>query len=210
MKIGIIGWGNVGGSLGKAWAKNGHAIFFGVRNIANEDLNKLLREIGPRARAGSVQEAASASELILLATPWDAAGAALQSAGNLSGKILIDATNPLFPDYSGLVLGTTTSAGETVATWARGAKVVKAFNTVGSNVMANSRFPQGRVAMFYCGDDATAKKVVAGLATELGFEALDAGPLSNSRWLEAFAMLWISMAYQQGLGREIAFQFMRR
>lgn len=97
-----------------------------------------------------------------------------------------------------------------VAKWATGAKVVKAFNTVGFNIMADPRFEGGRTAMFYCGDDAKAKSTVAGLINELGFEALDAGPLTQARLLEPFALLWISLALQYGYGREIAFQLLRR
>lgn len=155
-------------------------------------------------------ETTKAGEVILLATPWDATQDALTSAGDLSGKILIDATNPLLPGLAGLSIGTTTSAGEKVAEWAKGARVVKAFNTVGFNIMADPSFPGGQPALFYCGDDSEAKKVVARLASELGFEALDAGPLTQCRVLEPFGMLWISLAVKHGFGREIGFKFMRR
>src|SRR5437016_518241 len=101
------------------------------------------------------------------------------AAGDRSCKILIDATNPVLPDLSGLSVGNTTSGGEMVAQWARGASVVKAFNTVGSNIMSNPAFSGRHAALFYCGDDQGAKKTVAGLVSELGFEALDAGPLTQ-------------------------------
>jgi predicted dinucleotide-binding enzyme len=97
-----------------------------------------------------------------------------------------------------------------VASWARGAHVVKAFNTVGANIMSNPRFGQVAPVLFYCGDDAGAKKTVHGLVAELGFDAVDAGPLTQARLLEPFALLWISLAYGAGLGREIAFQLLRR
>jgi len=210
MNIGIIGAGNVGGTLGKRWAQNGHRLIFSSREPASEQMRKLLADAGPGARSGSVAETAAASDVLVIATPWPATEEVLKSAGDLSGKILIDATNPLLPGLEGLSVGTTTSAAEQVAVWAGGAKVVKAFNTVGYNIMADSTFGPGRVAMFYCGDDAAAKKTAAALIEELGFEALDAGPLKQSRLLEPFAMLWISLALKHGYSREIGFQFMRR
>lgn len=210
MKIGIIGSGNVGGTLGRRWAKNGHNVIFSTREAPSAALREVLAQGGPTARIGSVEEVARGSEVLLLATPWEAAQNALASAGDLTGKVVIDAINPLLPGLAGLAAGTTTSGGEMVAKWATGAKVVKAFNTVGFNIMANPRFEGGRTAMFYCGDDAKAKSTVAGLINELGFEALDAGPLTQARLLEPFALLWISLALQYGYGREIAFQLLRR
>lgn len=112
---------------------------------------------------------------------------AIKAAGNLTGKILIDATNPVLPDLSGLEFGCNTSAGELVAEWAAGAKVVKAFTTVGFNVMANPKLGGQRAQLFYCGDDGDAKSLVAGIATELDFDARDAGPLRQARLLEPFA-----------------------
>jgi predicted dinucleotide-binding enzyme len=172
-------------------------------------MQQLVAQAGPNARAASQQEAAAA-DVLLLSTPWKAAQSALESLGDLSGKVLIDLLNPLLPDLSGLEVGTTTSAGELVAGWARSARVVKAFNTVGYNVMANADFGADRPVMFYCGDDAGAKQQVKPLIEQLGFEAIDAGPLTQARLLEPFALLWISLAYKQGQGREIGFKFLRR
>jgi predicted dinucleotide-binding enzyme len=109
-----------------------------------------------------------------------------------------------------LTHGTTTSGGEQVASWARGARVVKAFNTVGSNIMENSTFDGHRPVMFYCGDDPEAKQVVKKLIVDLVFEPLDAGPLSQARLLEPVALLWITLALRYGLGREFAYELLRR
>ena len=87
---------------------------------------------------------------------------------------------------------------------------MKVFNTTGANNMGNPRYPEGPATMLYCGDDASAKEAARRLAADLGFDPVDAGPLQQARLLEAFAMLWISLAYAQGLGREIAFRLMRR
>lgn len=210
MKIAILGAGNVGGALGRSWAGKGHAIFYGVRDPQSAKVTSLVQSIGARARAGSLREAASDAEVVVLATPWPAAENAIRSAGPLAGKILVDSTNPLAPDLSGLVLGHTTSAAEQVARWAAGAKVVKAFNTTGSGNMADARYDSGRVAMCVAGDDPAAKKTVLQLAADLGFEGIDAGPLANARLLEPLAMLWIDLAMKRGLGPNIAFQLLRR
>jgi NADPH-dependent F420 reductase len=210
MKIAIIGAGNVGSTLGKGWAGKGHAVVFGVRDPGNAKVQAAVKATGGAARAARVKEAAAEAEVVVLATPWGAAQDAISAAGNLSGKIVIDATNPLKPDLSGLAIGYTTSAGEEVARWAAGAKVVKAFNTTGAGNMANPRFGGESASMFICGDDAAAKKTVASLAEALGFQAVDAGPLSQARLLEPLAMLWISMAYAFGQGPNIAFRLLRR
>jgi len=210
MKIAILGAGNVGGALGKIWAAKGHSIFFGVPDPKSEKMHALVSSMGANARAGSVAEAAVNAEAVVLATPWPVAEDAIRAAGNLSGKIVIDCTNPLEPDLSGLVLGHDTSAGEEVAKWAKGALVVKAFNTTGAGNMANTHYDSARPTMCICGDDAAAKASVAKLAEDLGFEAVDAGPLKNARLLEPFAMLWIYLAVKQGLGPNIAFKLLRR
>ena len=210
MTIGIIGSGNVGGTLGTRWAQAGHQVIFGSRNPQATDIQNLLAKTGATARAASQQEAAHSAEVLLIATPWPATRAAIQGLGDLAGKVVIDATNPLAAGLSGLEIGTTTSAGEQVASWARGAKVVKAFNTVGFNIMANPAFGTDRPVLFYCGDDGSAKNTVRSLIEPLGFEPIDAGPLRQARLLEPFALLWISLALQYGQGREIAFKLLRR
>ena len=210
MNIGILGAGKVGGTLGTAWARKGHRIRFGVRRHDSPEIKELLRKIGPLASAGSVEEAASFGEAILLATPWPAAEEVLRGAGDLTGKILLDCMNPLKPGLAGLSIGTTTSAGEMVAQWAPGARVVKIFNTNGSENMGNPNYPLGPATMFYCGDDEGAKLAAAQLASDTGAEPVDAGPLSNARLLEPLAMLWIWLAVFGGMGRNIAFKLIRR
>jgi len=210
MKIGIIGSGNVGGTLGARWAQLGHEVTFGSRNPGSDAMKQLAARAGGKARAALPADAARDNEVLLLSTPWPAAQEVLRNLGDLNGKTLIDATNPLLPTLQGLELGNTTSAGEQVAAWATGAKVVKAFNTVGFNIMENPAFGSDKAVMFYCGDDAGAKQTVKQLTVELGFDAVDAGPLRQARVLEPFALLWISLAYGCGYGREIAFKLLRR
>ncbi|MBV9037741.1 MAG: NADPH-dependent F420 reductase [Acidobacteriaceae bacterium] len=207
MKIGIIGSGNVGGTLGKRWAHNGHQIVFSSRHPQSEEMKKLVAEAGANASAATIAETVKTNDLLLLATPWPATQDALKNAGNLAGKVLIDATNPLLPRLAGLEIGTTTSGAEQVASWAPGARVVKAFNTVGFNIMENPNF-EGQPVLFYCGDDADAKQTVHQLISDLGFDTQDTGPLKQARLLEPFAMLWVSLAIKNG--REFAFQLLKR
>ncbi len=210
MKIAIIGAGNVGGTLGKAWAKKGHDVMFGVRHPQDDKTRQLVQSIGAKARAGTVAEAAAFGEVVVLATPWQGTEAAVRAAGDLRGKIVIDCTNPLKPDVSGLEVGFTTSGAEQVAQWAKGAKVFKAFNTTGFNIMADPVINGIRTVMFICGDDEAAKPVVLQLAGDIGFDAVDAGKLQQARLLEPWAMLWISLAFRGTVGRDFGFALLRR
>jgi predicted dinucleotide-binding enzyme len=213
MKLAIIGAGSVGGTLGTAWAqKAGHEIFFGVRNPQSEKVQALVRSLGGKARAGTAAEAAASADVIVLATPWNGAEATIRSLGDVSGKIILDATNPLAmgPDGLGLEIGHDTSAGEKVQGWAKGASVFKTLNTTGYGNMADPVFHGAKSVMFVAGDDAAAKPKVIALIAALGFEVIDAGPLRNARVLEAHAMLWIELALKRGLGRDFAFAILRR
>src|SRR4051812_3676012 len=121
MTIGIIGSGNVGGALGTAWSQAGHEVIFSSRNPQSKEMQELALKAGPKARAASVAEAADA-DVVLFATPWPLTEKAVRSAGKLEGKQVIDATNPLLDDLSGLAVGTTRSGGEQVAGWGKGGK----------------------------------------------------------------------------------------
>jgi len=210
MKLAIIGAGNVGGTLGKMWGAKGHEIAFGVRRPTDASVRALVTATGNRARALSIKDAVAGADVVVLATPWGAVEAALKEAGDLGGKVVVDATNPLKSDLSGLAIGHSTSAGEQVAGWAPRARVVKAFNTIGAAHMADPRFGAQRASMFLCGDDANAKATVAQLAGELEFDPVDCGPLTQARLLEPLAMLWISMAYAYGAGPNIGFALLRK
>ena len=209
MNIGILGSGNVGSTLGKAWAKRGHRILFSYSRDPKK-LESLAASAGPNTRAGTPAEAVQFGEVILFAPPWPSVDHALKAAGPLAGKILIDCTNPLKQDLSGLEIGHTTSAAEEIAKKTPGARVVKAFNMTGAENMANPRFGAEQVTMFICGDDAAAKATIARLTEELGFEAVDAGSLQAARLLEPLAMLWIHLAYAQEMGSGIGFKLLRR
>ena len=210
MKISILGAGSVGGTLGKGWANKGHEVFFGVRNLDDEKARNLIEDIGNNVQAGTNNEAIAYSNIIVLALPWQVVPKVLEEAGDLGEKIIIDVTNPLTPDFSGLEIGFDTSGAEKVAQWAKGAKVFKSFNQTGWENMANPIYKEKATAMLVCGDDEEAKKTVLQLVEDIGFEAIDAGKLEVARLIEPFGMTWIHLAIKQGLGRDWAFQIVRR
>lgn len=214
MKITIIGAGNVGATLGTSWARKGHQVIFGVRNPSDPKIQKLLSETQGHTTAVTISEAVAQSPIVVLATPWQAVQSSIQAAGNLSGKTLIDVINPIIgtPDglKKGLVIGHTTSAAEQIAQWAKGAKVVKAFNTIGAKNMADPMFRGQNATMYICGDDADAKAQVKKLSDDLGFETVDAGPLTVARLLEPTAMLWIHLAIMMGAGPDFCFKMLKR
>lgn len=205
MRITIIGAGNVGQALGAGWRRRGHDVTYALRAAAGKNAEVVAAE---GFRIVPLNEAANA-DVTVLAVPWPAVAQALQAAGPLAGKIVIDATNPLTPELE-LALGFNDSAGETVARLSTGARVVKAFNTTGAGNMASAHAFGAKPMMPLAGDDAEAKAIVATLAQELGFEAVDAGPLKAARLIEPIAMFWIKLAYAQRLGGNFAFSLIRR
>jgi predicted dinucleotide-binding enzyme len=195
--------------LGRRWAQGGHAVAFATRDPQSAKVQALLQTAGPNARAMGLREAVADAEVVVLAMPWSVAEETIRAAGDLADKVIIDATNPLTVTLD-LAVGFDISGGELVADWARGGRVVKAFNTTDAGNMANADYGGQKPTMPICGDDAAAKETVAGLVEALGFEALDAGPLTVARTLEPLTLLLIDLAYRQGLGSNIAFKLLRR
>jgi NADPH-dependent F420 reductase len=210
MKISIIGTGNVGKTLGQRWAEKGHEIIFGSRDPGSNKAMELVKKIDKNCKVSGIAEAVEESAIIVLSVPWSAIKDTIKAMGNLDGKILIDCTNPIAADFSNLSIGTTTSAGEQIANWAKGAKVVKAFNSTGSDNMANPIYDDQKITMLVCGDNPDAKKQVMALAEEIDFEAQDAGDIIAARFLEPLAMLWVHLGYKVGLGPNFAFKIIKR
>jgi predicted dinucleotide-binding enzyme len=209
MRIALIGIGNVGSALGRRWAEAGHEmIVFGVRDTTKP--KNLAEAKAINARLASIADAVAEAEIVVLAVPWKAVPDALAAAGDLSGKVLLDCTNPLAPDLGSLVVSGSTSGGEQIAQRAPGARVVKIFNTTGSANMVNPRYGETPITMFYAGDDPGAKDLAAQLARDIGFEPVDAGPLSAARLLEPLALLWISLASRHEMGPDFALTLVRR
>ncbi len=205
MKIAIVGTGNVGKALGGAWKNAKHDVVFAVREPGNDKSKQLAKD---GFSVSAIADAGKSAEVIVLAVPWTEIATVIETLGPLKGKIVIDATNPLTPDLE-MGLGFDDSAGETVALLAQGAHVVKAFNTTGAENMAKAKDFPNKPVMFVAGDDAAAKKSVQKLAEDIGFEAIDAGPLKASRYLEPMAMQWIKLAFG-GIGTQFAFSLVRR
>lgn len=210
MKIAILGTGNVGSALGKRLAEAGHDLIYGTRDPLQEKIKSLLKDTGFGAQALPLAEAVGQSEVIILATPWSSVEEIIRQNGPWTSKIIVDCTNPLKKDLSGLEFGQDESAAEKIAKWTPGAFVIKAFNTTGSKNMESPVIHGEKTAMFVCGDDKSAKQKVLQLAEEIGFEAVDAGNLFAARYLEALAMLWIHLALKQGMGVDFAIKLLRR
>jgi predicted dinucleotide-binding enzyme len=208
MTISILGAGNVGLALAGALTRRGESVVLGVPQPAK--YAAAVAALGERARLTDTADAIAAGEVVILAVPYAAVAAIAQSVDDWQGRVLVDATNPLAPGLAGLTLGTSTSGAEELARLARGARVVKAFNSTGAENMADARYPGGVPMMPVCGDDAQARQRVMALATLIGFEPVDMGPLSAARYLEPFAMTWIHLAFRQGFGRRFAFGLLRR
>ena len=208
MKIGIIGAGDVGGTLGMRWRQKGHEIMFGIRNRQSQKVQKLI-ELDKNLEFGEIRETVAFGDVIVFAVPWDSVEETIRIAGNLTDKILIDPTNPLTPDLKGLALENT-SAAEKISNLTKSAKVVKAFNMIGAKTLSNLIYDSQRADLFICGDDSHAKQIVRELAIDIGFDVIDVGPLVNARLLESLALLWIELAFRQQMGPNIAFKLLRR
>jgi predicted dinucleotide-binding enzyme len=214
MKVGILGTGEVGKSLARAFLALGHEVKIGSREANNEKALAFVKEAGPKASAGTFTEAAAFGELLVLATLGVANKSVLAQAGadNLRGKVLIDTTNPLDHSNGGpptLALGGHDSGGEEAQRVAPGAHVVKAFNTVGHQHMFRPQFPGGPPDMFICGNDDGAKKKVGGLLQEFGWNSVDLGGIECSRYLEGMCMVWVLYGFRTGTWNH-AFKLLRK
>jgi hypothetical protein len=205
MKIAIIGTGNVGGALATKWAKTGHKIFLGVRNVAkfqNEELLKL-----DNVSVHSVQEAVEKSEVVLIATPAKATIEVAKSLGDTGGKVIIDSMNIVmkngpegYSNTADAILDNTASK-----------DVVKCFNTTGFNNMINPVYGTEQIDLFVAGDSTKGKEIAKQLAIDAGFgECYDIGGNDKFELMEQFAWFWINLAMIQGQGREIGFKLLRR
>lgn len=211
MKIGILGSGLMGGKLGTLFARAGHEVVFSYAHDMGR-LKRLAQKAGKRATAGTPAEAAVDADALLLAVHWSRVPDVLRKAGDLSGKVLITCSLPMSRDDSRLVVAHTRSGAEALARKARKARVVSAFGTVPSEVLFGvfgARRRTRRPSLVYCGDDDRAKRVAARLIRDVGFDPVDAGPLSNARYAEPFTMLMAQLAYEGSAGPGIAYRFER-
>ena len=203
MNILVIGAGNMGSSFVKQLVRSGHQVAVTARDLAKA---QAVAAANAGARAVVAAGAATQAEVVVLATGYGDALAALQSVGDLRGKVVIDITNPLTADYMGLTIGHSSSAAEEIARALPGVRLVKAFNTVFAQVLGDGAdFGKGHVVpVYFAGDDAAAKATVKALIESTGFAPVDAGPLRNARYLEALAGLNIYFGYGAGKGTSMA------
>lgn len=206
MNISIIGSGHIGGGLARAWRKKNHTVVFGARNPQDAELKALCTQTG--ATATSVKEAAHKADILVLAMPYAALEDVLRETGDCAGKVVMDCTNALAPGFV-LQYGHTTSSAEELQKRIPKAHVVKSFNAQGAENLANPVYNGVPASNFYCGDDAKARAAVKTLVEDVGFEAVDAGPLQNARYLEPLMMLWVTCSRSLGT-RDIAFKLLRR
>ncbi len=203
MQVLVIGAGNMGSAFVKQLSAAGHQVRVTARDAAKA---AALAAQYPGVQAVATAGAAQGQDVVVLATGYADAVGALQAVGNLQGKTVVDITNPLTADYMGLTVGHSTSAAEEIAKAVPGVNLVKAFNTLFAQVLAQgATLADGAQAtVFYAGDDAVAKQTVQALAASLGFATADAGGLKNARYLEPLAGLNIYLGYGAGRGTGIA------
>lgn len=203
MNIAVIGTGNVGGALATNWSKKGHVINLGVKDINNFKGIELLKN--ENTKAFPVQEAVAKSDVILIATPPTAIFDIIEQMGDVSGKVIIDATNAVrqSPDPYKTVFHCLTDKTD--------AEVVKCFNTTGFENMLNPVYQGVGIDMFMAGDSEHAKSVATQLALDAGFSScLNFGKSDKVELLEKFALSWINLAIMQSHGRNIAFKMVKR
>jgi len=191
--IAVIGTGDVARALGPEFAELGHSIVYGSRDPAQQKVVDLVTKTGHGAYATTPLEAADGAGIIVLAVPGMVVKTVTEGLGDLTGKIIIDPTNPLGKDDSGFFIHrVATSNAEIIQAAAPGAFVVKAFNTVGWRTMIDPDSTGGPVTIPLVGDNDAAKVTVAGLASALGFETIDLGPLRHAGHVESMLILWIN------------------
>ncbi len=209
MRIGILGSGLMGGKLGTLFARAGHEVVFSYARSKGK-LQQLAQAAHASARAGTPREAVRDADAVVLAVHWSRLDEVLRQAGDLSGKLIVTCSLPMNDDNTGLVVAHTSSGAEVLAERVPQARIVCAFNTVPSEVLFSvfeARQEARRPSLVYCGDDASGKQVTAELVGDLGFDPVDAGPLSIARYTEPFGLLVGQLAYDGGKGPELAYRF---
>jgi 8-hydroxy-5-deazaflavin:NADPH oxidoreductase len=211
VKIGILGSGLMGAKLGTIFARTGHDVVFSYARDEDK-LQRLAREAGKTARAGTPAEAARDADAVFLAVHWSRVDDVLRQTGNLAGKTIVTCTLPMNAANTELAVANTSSGAEELAKKAAKARVVAAFQTVPSEALYGvfaARRRSRRPNLVYCSDDTTARRVAAELIRDVGFDPVDGGPLRNARYTEPFALLVAHLAYEGSEGPEVAYRFER-
>jgi 8-hydroxy-5-deazaflavin:NADPH oxidoreductase len=208
MRVGILGSGLMGGKLGTLFARAGHEVVFSYAR-SRQKLQRLAREAGAKARAGTPREAAQDADALILAVHWLQIDDVLRQAGDVSGKVIVTCCLPMNAENTELAVAHTSSGAEELAKKVRRAHVVAAFGTIPSEVLFGVFEAKGieRPSLVYYGDHQGAKDVAVRLIQDVGFEPVDAGPLRIARYAEPFTMLIAQLAYEGDRGPELAYRF---
>lgn len=207
--IAVIGTGNVGGALGPRFATQGHTVIYGSRDSASDKVAKLVARTGNGASAMTQADAAAAAEVVVLAVPGLLVEEITKSLGDLSGKLIIDPTNPLTRVDGRFEHGVDTSNTEIIQAAAPNADVVKAFSTITWQTMSKPDAAGGPVSVPLAGNDSAAKMKVAKLVESIGLEPIDVGDARDARWVEGMLILWINNRYG-GTGRPTFEYYLRK
>ena len=203
-RVGVLGSGEVGRRLAAGFASRGHNVMIGSRKSDKAELREWLSGEGAGIAVGTLAQTAEHGELLVLAVLGNAAGEAIAQAGpnNFSGKVVIDAMNPL--DFSGgfppkLSISGEDSLGELVQRALPDAKVVKAFNTIGNQYFVDPSFSEGQPTMLIAGNDAASKRTVGDVLADFGWpDPIDIGDIQGSRELEAICIAWVKIGGARG------------
>jgi hypothetical protein len=203
MQIAILGAKIIGSTLGRKWAKAGHTVMFGVRNVENPEVQALVRSLGRSASVGTPAEAIEFGEVVVFAIPG---GAMAETIGNhaqaLHGKIVIDAANRIgAPEMNSAAI---------FAAHAPDARVFRAFNSLGWENFENPMFGDVQADLFYCGPGGDAQVAVETLISDVGLRPVRVGDIDQASLIDAVASLWFALALGQGLGRHLAFKLLTR
>ncbi|MDJ0911854.1 MAG: NADPH-dependent F420 reductase [Woeseiaceae bacterium] len=197
-RIAVIGTGDVGSALGPAFAAQGHTVVYGSRDPDRDSIRELVARTGSDASAATQADAVIDADIVVLAVPGMLVEEITLGLGDLSGKIVIDPTNPLVREGELFGHGVDTSNAEIIQAAAPDAHVVKAFNTLSCRTMVDPDSSGGPVSIPLAGDSDDAKARVAELVEGMGLEPIDAGPLSHARWVEGMLIVWINNRYGGG------------
>ena len=193
--IAVIGTGDVARALGPEFAAQGHTIVYGSRSPDSDKARDLVAETGDDASVTSPARSVVGADIVVMAVPGMLVGEITESLGDLSGKIIIDPTNPLQRDGLRLSHGVETSNAEIIQAIAPDAAVVKAFNTLNWKTMIEPASSGGPVSIPLAGNSRSAKEAVAELVSGMGLEPIDVGGVENAHWVEGMLILWINNRY---------------
>lgn len=190
--VAVIGTGDMGDSLGPRFAKLGYRVVYGSRNPDSDKVAALVEMTGANASAATPKEAAEQGDIVLTLVPWPAMETVAQNLGNLDGKIIIDVSMPFDQGDDGYPKHLLeTSSAELIQAWNPGAKVVKTFATMGSQLIDDPANESGPVSIPVASDDRDAKEKVAGIIFSMGLDPVDFGPLRMAREIEAMQMIYM-------------------